>query len=346
MEDKLTKEITKYKTFYYRTSYCNKEMLKSLKVMHDTNEELYKNQEVYYTSTTLGKEVKVDNSYQMMNIHIIHSDRTLFQQLILTRLISALEVSLVENIIDVFMVNKKPFLTQNKFEITEAEILSTKNIEEIQSKIINNLCRNIQSQGIKSIVSFYKKTFNIDLESFNIKIENILYNFQYILMLHDMRHMIVHNLGKVDKKFKEQYCYKSVNVKFTSREFDVIFDVLLSFAKYVNERISIFKFPQAEEIKENENVEYKMNIEIFDDEILYIFQDSFTFKCKDQMCNFHRIKKSIKKTGNIVDLRIIGDKKVIGKYLSKIKCFEKKRLCNINQLNAFRDFHESTKKTD
>lgn len=316
-------------------------MLKSLQVMHDTNEELYTNQEVYYTSTNLGKDVKIDKSYQTMAIHIKYSDRTLFQQLILTRLISALEVSLIENIIDVFMVNKRPFLTQTKFEITEAEILSTKNIEEIQSKIINNLCRNVQSQGIKSIVSFYRKTFNIDLESFNIKIENVLYNFQYILMLHDMRHMIIHNLGKTDNKFKKQYCYKSENVKFTSREFDVIFDVLLCFAKFVNEKIAIFKSPQIEEIKENENIEYKINIEILNDEILYIFQDSFTFTCKDQMCNFHRIKKSIKKDGNIVDLRIIGDRKVIGKYLSKIKGFERNGLCNINQLNVFRDFYES-----
>ena len=140
-----------------------------------------------------------------MSIHLIHTDKTLLQQLIITRLISALEVSLIDNIMGVFMINKAPFLNQAKFDITESELLMTKNIEEIQAKIINKLCRNIQSQGIREIVSFYKKCFSINLESFNIEECGKIYNFNYIIMLHDMRHLIVHNLEKIDKKFKLKY---------------------------------------------------------------------------------------------------------------------------------------------
>ena len=67
------------------------------------------------------------------------------------------------------------------FSFAEAEILSTKNIEDIQLKIITNICRNIQSQGLKGIVAFYKKTFNIDIESFNIQIEDKIYNFHVFI---------------------------------------------------------------------------------------------------------------------------------------------------------------------
>ena len=202
MDSKLTKEILKYKTFYYRTSYCKKEMIKKLDNMKELDDDQYKNIEVTFNSNTLNKEVKVDDSFHDMYVHLVHIDKKLFQQLILTRLISALEVSLIENIMDVFLVNKKIFLNQSKFDITEAEILSTKNIEDIQLKIITNICRNIQSQGLKGIVAFYKKTFNIDIESFNIQIEDKIYNFHYIEMLIDMRHMVVHNLGNLDEKFK------------------------------------------------------------------------------------------------------------------------------------------------
>lgn len=342
MGNYLINEIIKYKTFYYRTLYCHKKMLKELKTIHDVDYDNYCNNDVIYTSNNLGKEINIDKSYQMMYVHLTHTDTTIFQQLILTRLISALEVFLIQNIKDVFLVNKKPFLNQTKFEVTESEILVTENIEEIQSKIINNLCRNVQSQGIKGIASLYKRIFSIDFESFNIKIDDSIYNYSYILMLHDMRHMIVHNLGKLDTKFKKQYDYQATTIKFSSNEFFIVFDILINFANYVYNNLESFKQPDFE-ISNSENIEYKINLIINDKKMYYIFQDSFTFKFKEQLYNFHTIKKSIKKTDNIIDLRIIGDRKIIGKYLSKIKKFEKDGLCTIQQLDSYRDFHESTK---
>ena len=125
--------------------------------------------------------------------------RNIVLELIYVRIVSALEVFLVDLIRDIFILSKDPFKRQDiKHQFTQGELLSLESTTSILDMIINKECRKLSSGGYKDIVKYYKRNFSIDIGSFhpgNKRMEEI----------HDRRHLLVHKLGKTDKAYRQKY---------------------------------------------------------------------------------------------------------------------------------------------
>lgn len=73
--------------------------------------------------------------------------RKSLNEIIFVRLISALEVFLVDIVRDAFLQTKEPFKKQDlKFQLSHAEILSIKSTSNFYNKIINKECRTSNLQ--------------------------------------------------------------------------------------------------------------------------------------------------------------------------------------------------------
>lgn len=132
----------------------------------------------------------------------------ILRELIYVRLISALEVFLIDSVKDVFLVTKTPFQPidaikndennkNDKYPLTKSQLLSFSSISDVRNEILKKETRKLSSKGFKDIIKYYKR-FNINLGEFEPGKEKMI-------KYHQIRHILVHRLGKVDKKFKLDY---------------------------------------------------------------------------------------------------------------------------------------------
>ncbi|MEI6767250.1 MAG: hypothetical protein WCM76_16590 [Bacteroidota bacterium] len=88
-------------------------------------------------------------------------------EIVFVRLVSALEVFLIDLVRETFLESREPFKKQDVIpKFSQAELLSFKSTTEISAKIINKECRNLSSGGFVDIIKYYKKYFDFDIACF------------------------------------------------------------------------------------------------------------------------------------------------------------------------------------
>ncbi len=122
-----------------------------------------------------------------------------FRELLFVRIISAFEVFLIDTIKEVFKINKAPFKNiEKKISLSQAELLSFDSISGLQTKILNSEIRSLSSGGYKKIERYYERKFGVIFSNLGVdksKVERY----------HEIRHLIVHRLGRTDDKYKKSY---------------------------------------------------------------------------------------------------------------------------------------------
>lgn len=125
--------------------------------------------------------------------------RDTLARVLFVRLISALEVFLINQIRTAFIVDKKLFMKSGAvYEFGQAELLAMTSISSIRSKILGKICRDLTSGGYSKIVDFYSKYFSINLNS-------TLPGKERMTDYHEHRHLLVHRLGRTDSIFRKKY---------------------------------------------------------------------------------------------------------------------------------------------
>ncbi len=127
-----------------------------------------------------------------------HDPLVFLRELIHVRIMSILEVYLIENIKFIFLHNKHPFKSDTVIKITNRELLSYKTTTELYEKIINHESRQLSSGGFEKIVQFYTNKLRIDIAS-------IYPGRNVIEEYYDRRHLLVHRLGNTDHQFRSKY---------------------------------------------------------------------------------------------------------------------------------------------
>ena len=161
------------------------------------------------------------------------------RQLILISSITALEVYFTDVILEVFERDITPFKIDEPVTFQKNYLLSVASISKIQIDLITKDFRSLTSGGLKEIVKYYKKMFEID-------IKNLGAGFHDIEEIHTRRHLFVHRNGITDleyvTKFPE-FGYKlSQQIKI---EHDYLIDSLnklSEFAQLVNKEL-LKKYP-------------------------------------------------------------------------------------------------------
>lgn len=123
------------------------------------------------------------------------------REILLTRLISNLEVFLINIIKEIFLQRKDLFYKGKLIEFSQNELLSTESLSQLWTKIINKECRNLQNQGFAEIKKYYLITFGIDFNQSSISVK-------YLENLHEIRHLLIHRLGRVDSSYLHKYNFK------------------------------------------------------------------------------------------------------------------------------------------
>jgi len=205
--------------------------------------------------------------------------KRLLRELIFVRLISALEVFLIENIKDIFVLTKEPFREYSGPPVfSNNSILNMKSISQAHAVIINKICRDLSGRGFKEISEFYRKRFNVEFLSLQ---ESIGLNLE---KCHDERHLLVHKMGKIDKYYKNAYPEESnmkeikIDEEYLIECFKKLKRFSIDLSSILNEKIQIL------EIKNPEKFERRIKIYvILKDDSIKILNKDFSYWVNEEL---------------------------------------------------------------
>lgn len=199
------------------------------------------------------------------------------KELALIRSISAFEVFTIDVIQEVYEENKSPFFNNSEIKYHVNELLSCSDISELHNKFIDHCCRDLHSKGFDEVTKFYKKTFQIDFQKFNTSVNSQCYGLPYIQRHHQMRHLIIHRLGKTDEQYRKKYNTSEETIKLNESELSVFFQVLLSFARYINEHMEKFITTNPPENK------IAIKVEVIDPNVMALFEPTYEIRVKKNL---------------------------------------------------------------
>jgi hypothetical protein len=120
------------------------------------------------------------------------------RSVILVRLVSALEVFLIDQIEESAASAERIFREDVTVEWPRGKLGAFESLEELREAFISADCRNLSSAGFDEVRKYYKKHLGIDICPPNTSIESIR-------EVHARRHLHVHNAGIVDEKYTREF---------------------------------------------------------------------------------------------------------------------------------------------
>ncbi|NQU67600.1 MAG: hypothetical protein HQ510_06625 [Candidatus Marinimicrobia bacterium] len=270
-------------------------------------------------------------------------EETLNQQT-LVRAISALEVFLIDIFRDIFIITKNPFKDNSKIHnYTQSQLLSIKSKSDLFNQIINKECRKLSSGGFKEIIKAYKIMLKIDIISIP---PGKLKMTEY----HDIRHMIVHKLGRTDFQFRKKYNITNKGGISIDSEYltDCIIDIK-AFANLTHELVSnrLRELTTSSIAQSSIDRHLKCHIEILESDLdLDFLNNEFEFWVNDEFEVLKNILSS--KTvlsENEFELILDGTCRQIRAYYSKLKFFQQKKIIKIRIIENV-DINESINRAE
>ncbi|MFT7036436.1 MAG: hypothetical protein ACJA2S_004965 [Cyclobacteriaceae bacterium] len=263
--------------------------------------------------------------------------------MLFVRIISSLEVFLVDLLKDAFEITKEPFKNNElRIDMSHAEILSIKSAKNFYDKIISKECRKLSSAGFDDIVKYYKKHFKIQLSNFSPGLAKMN---EY----HDIRHLIVHRLGETDSQYRKKY---STTSKTINIEDDYLINAITDLKSYCRMVHDQMVYQIKNEYSESQNsvkkVEKKTFIAVkFQDPIkaLVCFSEDFEFWSQDKYYLFKDIldhKQVIDE--QTIEYLISGSELQVEDYISVIKREGKKLEFQVSRRKVKADLPKQKRK--
>lgn len=252
----LRSEIKKLRRFYRGTidTYAFNELNEYLK----EDETIDNNIGNFFTNNEILRKKTLKNKRNLKN-----ADSTL-RELILVRIISALEAFLVDLVRDAFVVTKQPFLDKNvTYEFTQEDLLYNNNPTEIYKRIIQRETRRLTNGSFTEVIKYYKKRFDLDLAS-------IAPGYNVMNEYHDRRHILVHRLGVTDEQYRKKYKSTESKLSVTEPYLKELFNNIENFSSDVFKGVKNSLLPLIEKSEKYKNAKL-----IFD--VLFITEDSPNF---------------------------------------------------------------------
>lgn len=227
----------------------------------------------------VGLNIEFSLDFENSDLFLQNLERDLCE-LIFVRAISALEVFFVDTLRDIFVISKQPFKNQLQLSLTYGEILSTDSMTKLFNKIINKECRALSNGGFNEIVKYYKKNLKVDLS-------NLQPSKERMQEYHDVRHLFVHRLGKVDSNFRKKYklSNKKSGISVTPELLFIFFSDIQSFVSKTHElvilRLSDFTSVEAMVREPDLKIEYSITVKTSKD--LIFLNPSFEFWVDDDL---------------------------------------------------------------
>jgi hypothetical protein len=166
-----------------------------------TRERVKGRKDVGISPLTLADGTKVaDSHYEFINHNKSQMPRYA-REVIFVRLISTLEVFLVDLVRDLFLHNTALFHDHKKIlEISHAELLGTNDLTHLRNRVINGELRQLHSKGIRETAQYYDARLGLGFASLGIDLKTM---WEMV----DRRHLLVHRLGRADESYRKGYGY-------------------------------------------------------------------------------------------------------------------------------------------
>lgn len=188
-----TKEVRRLRAFYNSTIYAYDQTDHFLALKRKKKSEL-ENLEIAIE--------RQPNFYQSKKNSAENPNHKNLREIVFVRIISALEVYMKDSILDVFKKTKTPFkIKEKKLTFNHNELLSMNSTADIFSKLIQDQLRKLKNGGLEELVLYYKDVFKINIEK-NTDV------YRRLIKYHKQRHLLIHQLGKVDDDYRKKYSYE------------------------------------------------------------------------------------------------------------------------------------------
>ena len=157
----------------------------------------------------------------------------LSRELLFIRVISALEIFLVQAVRDIFKQSTIPFRSNEKrIELNHSQILELTTIRELRNKLLLKETRPLSSAGYDDVVKYYKRQLGVDISSLQPGLQKMKY-------YHDIRHILVHRLGKTDGLFKKRYQFTKTFLKIDEDLLISLFNDVYVYSKSVADSVQL-----------------------------------------------------------------------------------------------------------
>lgn len=311
-----SREIRKLRALYNGAKYAFPEISKQIKKETYSKEKEENSKSVYLNDIEEDQFYLAGNSWELANKFKSGYYKTI-RELTIIRAISALEVLQVELVKDIFLNKKYLFHTGNKIEFSHSELLSSKSISKIWSKVINKECRRLQNQGFEEIQKYYKKTFSIDFNTFEVHPKDVQY-------IHEIRHLLVHRLGKTDKQFRHKHNSK---LKFISLTDDLFYNYLNKIEKFglqvIDKANDLIDSEETSLLADKFDTKCFLVVELLSSDSLNFLEPDFAFLSDENIYLLKEILESYNRNDEEIKMNIFCDKAVIKDYLKFIRMSEK-----------------------
>jgi len=152
-----------------------------------------------------------------------------FREILFVRAISTLEVFLVDTIREIYIRRPEMFPQAKKLELTSGHLLAFKTTSDILTYLINKECRELHNIGFEKLPNYYNQHFEIKFGDFR--------EFGKIKEYHDVRHLLVHRLGKTDEQYRHQYNISAERLLVSKHYLISFFDDIRGFVGFIHEEV-------------------------------------------------------------------------------------------------------------
>lgn len=189
-------------------------------------------EKIYFKEELYQKEHLIQHDKRDLLKKFQKGYQQFLDEMVLIRLVTLLEVFLVDMVKTIFFYDKSLFYEKGKYELNISEFL-LKDKFSLETDYINKLTSKLGRSGFEEIEKLYLKKFNI-----NFSYEN-LYNYNYtgLKQLHDTRHLIIHKLGKTDDKYRNDYNYSKKKISLSTEKVFYYLELIASFTKYIKKEL-------------------------------------------------------------------------------------------------------------
>jgi hypothetical protein len=199
------------------------------------------------------------------------------QEILFVRVISVLEVFLVDCVQEIFLARRDLFRRDDRLEIPYSQLLSFESIADVSTYLINKESSALRNRSFQDIAKYYARWFGIDFKA-------ITKDYTSLIEYHDRRHLLIHRLGYTDPKYRRDYNTPEKRVTVSRHYLLTSFLSVRGFASAVVQYVS--------ELIEGSEVEKKitepscictLTVQLLTPKGKLPFEPSFTFACDDKV---------------------------------------------------------------
>jgi hypothetical protein len=163
------------------------------------------------------------------------------REVIFVRLISTLEVFLIDLVRDIFVHDSSLFHDQKKIlEISHAELLGTNDLTHLRNRLINGELRQLHSKGMRETAKYFDARLGLGFASLGLD----LATFWEMV---DRRHLLVHRLGRADEQYRKKYGYdKKAALTISAEYLELVLNLADQFVAKMDARASEVIAPPAD----------------------------------------------------------------------------------------------------